>query len=146
MPALARDFEVIAVDQRGMGLSDKPQGGYDTGTQARELIGLIDALGHQRFAVIGHDIAPDVQSVVIPDTSHFLAEESPEELRLAIVVLAPLLAVAALVTLAAAILAIPYLLVRSIRSIRSHRAAPAPESAAADTARPRAVAASRPLG
>jgi pimeloyl-ACP methyl ester carboxylesterase len=30
MPALARDFEVIAVDQRGMGLSDKPEGGYDT--------------------------------------------------------------------------------------------------------------------
>jgi pimeloyl-ACP methyl ester carboxylesterase len=55
MPALARDFEVIAVDQRGMGLSDKPTGGYDTGTQARDLIGLMDALGHQRFAVIGHD-------------------------------------------------------------------------------------------
>ena len=27
MPALARDFEVIAVDQRGMGLTDKPQDG-----------------------------------------------------------------------------------------------------------------------
>jgi hypothetical protein len=26
-----------------MGLSDKPQGGYDTGTQARDLIGLMDA-------------------------------------------------------------------------------------------------------
>jgi pimeloyl-ACP methyl ester carboxylesterase len=25
MPALARDFEIIAVDQRGMGLSDKPE-------------------------------------------------------------------------------------------------------------------------
>jgi pimeloyl-ACP methyl ester carboxylesterase len=55
MPALARDFEVIAVDQRGIGLSDKPQGGYDTGAQARDLIGLMDALGHERFAVIGHD-------------------------------------------------------------------------------------------
>jgi hypothetical protein len=30
MPALARDFEVIAVDQRGIGLSDKPEDGYDT--------------------------------------------------------------------------------------------------------------------
>ena len=55
MPALARDFEVIAVDQRGMGLSDKRDGGYDTGTQARDLIGLMDALGHERFAVVGHD-------------------------------------------------------------------------------------------
>jgi pimeloyl-ACP methyl ester carboxylesterase len=55
MPALARGFEVIAVDQRGMGLSDKPQDGYDTGTQAGDLVALMDALGHERFAVVGHD-------------------------------------------------------------------------------------------
>ena len=40
MPALAQDFEVIAVDQRGMGLSDKPAGGYDTGIQAGDLVAL----------------------------------------------------------------------------------------------------------
>src|SRR5918994_1310803 len=34
MPQLARDFEVIAVDQRGIGLTDKPRDGYDTGTLA----------------------------------------------------------------------------------------------------------------
>jgi pimeloyl-ACP methyl ester carboxylesterase len=55
MPALARDFEVIAVDQRGIGLSDKPEEGYDTGTLANDLAGLMDALGHQRFAVVGVD-------------------------------------------------------------------------------------------
>jgi pimeloyl-ACP methyl ester carboxylesterase len=55
MPALARDFEVIAVDQRGIGLSDKPQDGYDTGTLAQDLVALMDALGHERFAVAGHD-------------------------------------------------------------------------------------------
>jgi pimeloyl-ACP methyl ester carboxylesterase len=55
MPALARGLEVIAVDQRGMGLSDKPQDGYDTGTQAGDLVALMDALGHERFAVVGHD-------------------------------------------------------------------------------------------
>jgi pimeloyl-ACP methyl ester carboxylesterase len=55
MPALARDFEVIAVDQRGIGLSDKPQDGYDAGTLAGDLVALMDALGHQRFAVVGHD-------------------------------------------------------------------------------------------
>ena len=32
MPALARDFTVVAPDQRGCGLSSKPQDGYDTGT------------------------------------------------------------------------------------------------------------------
>jgi pimeloyl-ACP methyl ester carboxylesterase len=55
MPALARGFEVIAVDQRGIGLSDKPQDGYDTGTLADDLVALMDALGHERFAVVGHD-------------------------------------------------------------------------------------------
>jgi pimeloyl-ACP methyl ester carboxylesterase len=55
MPALARDFEVIAVDQRGRGLSDKPAGGYDTGTLAGDMVALMDVLGHERFAVVGHD-------------------------------------------------------------------------------------------
>jgi len=55
MPALARDFTVIAVDQRGIGLSDKPADGYDTGTLANDLVALMDALGHERFAVVGHD-------------------------------------------------------------------------------------------
>ncbi|RPI20915.1 MAG: alpha/beta hydrolase [Acidobacteria bacterium] len=55
MPALARNFQVIAVDQRGMGLTDKPQDGYDSGTLALDLVALMDALGHQRFALVGHD-------------------------------------------------------------------------------------------
>ena len=55
MPALARDFEVIAVDQRGIGLSDKPENGYDTRTLANDMTGLMDALGHQQFAVVGVD-------------------------------------------------------------------------------------------
>ena len=37
MPALARDFTVIAPDQRGCGLSGKPGDGYDTGTLAGDL-------------------------------------------------------------------------------------------------------------
>ncbi|HET9737873.1 MAG TPA: alpha/beta hydrolase, partial [Solirubrobacteraceae bacterium] len=48
-------FEVVAVDQRGMGLSDKPRDGYDAGTLAGDLVALMDALGHERFAVVGHD-------------------------------------------------------------------------------------------
>jgi pimeloyl-ACP methyl ester carboxylesterase len=55
MPALARDFEVIAVDQRGVGRSAKPARGYDTGSLADDLVALMDALGHERFAVVGHD-------------------------------------------------------------------------------------------
>jgi pimeloyl-ACP methyl ester carboxylesterase len=55
MPALARDFFVVAPDQRGCGLSGKPAGGYDTGTLAADLAALMDGLGHGRFAVAGHD-------------------------------------------------------------------------------------------
>jgi pimeloyl-ACP methyl ester carboxylesterase len=55
MPALARQFEVIAVDQRGIGLSGRPEEGYDAGTLANDLAGLMDALGHERFAVVGVD-------------------------------------------------------------------------------------------
>ena len=55
MPALAHDFSVVAPDQRGTGLSGKPADGYDTGTLASDLVALMDALGHQRFAVAGHD-------------------------------------------------------------------------------------------
>jgi pimeloyl-ACP methyl ester carboxylesterase len=55
MPALARDFTVIAPDQRGCGLSARPADGYDTGTLAGDLAALMDALGHERFAVAGHD-------------------------------------------------------------------------------------------
>jgi pimeloyl-ACP methyl ester carboxylesterase len=55
MPALAQDFEVVAPDQRGIGLTDKPDGGYDPATLANDLVALMDALGHERFAVIGTD-------------------------------------------------------------------------------------------
>ncbi len=67
MPALARDFQVIAVDQRGIGLSDKPAGGYDTGTLAGDLVALMDALGHQRFAVAGHDTGFAIGSALAAD-------------------------------------------------------------------------------
>jgi pimeloyl-ACP methyl ester carboxylesterase len=55
MPELAKDFQVIAPDQRGIGLTDKPQDGYDPATLANDLVALMDALGHTRFAVVGTD-------------------------------------------------------------------------------------------
>lgn len=56
MPRLAEHFRVVAVDPRGVGRSDKPQGGYDLGTVAAELRTLMRALGHDRFLMAGHDI------------------------------------------------------------------------------------------
>src|SRR5882672_2316127 len=67
MPALARDYHVVAVDQRGIGLSDIPADGYDTGTLAGDLVKVMDALGHCRFALIGHDTGMPVSYALAAD-------------------------------------------------------------------------------
>lgn len=73
MPELAKHFTVIAVDQRGIGLTDKPKGGYDTATLADDLVALMDALGHKRFAVVGHDTGMII--------SYALAADHPERVE-----------------------------------------------------------------
>jgi pimeloyl-ACP methyl ester carboxylesterase len=55
MPELAKSYTVVAVDQRGIGLSDKPATGYDNGNLAKDLASLMTALGYAKFAVAGHD-------------------------------------------------------------------------------------------
>jgi pimeloyl-ACP methyl ester carboxylesterase len=82
MPALARDFTVIAVDQRGMGLTEKPKSGYDSATLANDLVALMDALGHERFSVVGLDTG-----MVI---SYALAADHPERVARLVVGEAPL--------------------------------------------------------
>jgi pimeloyl-ACP methyl ester carboxylesterase len=67
MPALAGDFSVVAVDQRGIGLSGKPTGGYDTATLASDLVALMDALGHQRFALYGTDVGMPIAYALAAD-------------------------------------------------------------------------------
>ena len=81
MPALARDFTVIAVDQRGIGLSDKPQSGYDAGTQAKDMVALMEALGHQRFAMVGFDTGMPI--------GYALAADHPDRLERLVVGEAP---------------------------------------------------------
>ncbi|HYI48336.1 MAG TPA: alpha/beta hydrolase [Allosphingosinicella sp.] len=56
-PALARDFRVVAPDQRGFAGSDKPEGveQYRTERIVEDLIALADALGLERFTLVGHD-------------------------------------------------------------------------------------------
>ena len=72
MPTLARDFTVVAVDQRGIGLSDKPQGGYDAGSEANDMVALMEALGHRRFAMVGFDTGMPI--------AYALASDHPERL------------------------------------------------------------------
>ena len=55
-PELAADYHVIAYDQRGHGLSDKPATGYDFETVAADLDNLLEALGlaNKSFMLAGH--------------------------------------------------------------------------------------------
>ena len=82
IPALAREFEVIAVDQRGIGLSDKPADGYDTGSLADDLVALMAALGHDRFALYGTDTGMPI--------AYALAADHPERVERLVVSEAPL--------------------------------------------------------
>lgn len=82
MPALAKDFEVIAPDHRGMGLSGKPRDGYDVGTLAADMAALMDALGHETFALYGTDIGMPI--------AYALAADNPERVARLVVSEAPL--------------------------------------------------------
>jgi pimeloyl-ACP methyl ester carboxylesterase len=57
---LARDFTVVCPDLRGYGDSDKPPADgdhdrYSKRTMAADIVGLMHELGHERFALVGHD-------------------------------------------------------------------------------------------
>ena len=67
MPALARDFKVVAADQRGIGLSDKPEEGYDSATLANDFVGLMESLGYDEFAVVGVDTGMLIAYAVAAD-------------------------------------------------------------------------------
>ena len=60
IPVLAERFQVIAPDMRGFGYSDKPLSGYDTRTAASDIYELARSLGHERVALVGHDIGARV--------------------------------------------------------------------------------------
>src|SRR5258707_4119174 len=67
IPVLAEaGFRVVAPDQRGYARSDKPTGiaAYTLDALADDVIGLADALGRDRFAVVGHDWGGGVASHV----------------------------------------------------------------------------------
>jgi pimeloyl-ACP methyl ester carboxylesterase len=53
---LARDHTVIVPDLRGLGLSAKPEGGFDKKTQAGDVAGVLDALKIESVDLVTHDI------------------------------------------------------------------------------------------
>ena len=56
MPQLAAHFRVVAVDLPGLGDSDFPKEGYDTGSIALHLDAVLDAFGARDCLLVTHDI------------------------------------------------------------------------------------------
>jgi pimeloyl-ACP methyl ester carboxylesterase len=79
---LAKDHTVIGPDLRGMGLSDRPEAGYDKKTQGRDIAGVLDALSIDRADLVTHDIGNMV--------GYALAAEAPDRITRFVVIDAPL--------------------------------------------------------
>jgi haloacetate dehalogenase len=89
-PALAERFNVVASDLRGYGDSDKPpttadHAPYSKRAMAADQVGLMRALGHERFHVVGHDRGARVAHRMAMDHVHAVT-------RLAVLDIAPTLA------------------------------------------------------
>ncbi|HEX8762883.1 MAG TPA: alpha/beta hydrolase [Candidatus Saccharimonadales bacterium] len=59
-PELTKKYKVVCPDLRGYGLSDKPKGdekhtAYSKRTMAKDIYELMKKLGHEKFAIVGHD-------------------------------------------------------------------------------------------
>lgn len=74
MQALAEQgFQAIAVDPPGLGNSDRPERGYDTGNIADVLHRTMQGLGLTRYHVVGHDVGMWV--------GYALASDQPQAVR-----------------------------------------------------------------
>jgi pimeloyl-ACP methyl ester carboxylesterase len=54
IPHLEPNHRVIALDLKGFGWTDRPEGDYDPDTQAQLVFGLLDELGVDQTAVVAH--------------------------------------------------------------------------------------------
>ena len=88
---LAPHFDVILVDARGHGLSDKPEQGYSADDHAEDLYGLIQGLDIEQPVLYGHSMGartvtrvaakyPEVPRAVILEDPVFIIPMKPEEM------------------------------------------------------------------
>ncbi|WP_262270093.1 alpha/beta fold hydrolase [Microvirga yunnanensis] len=79
---LVRDHTVVVPDLRGLGLSSKPEAGFDKKTQAGDVAGVLDALQIDRADLVTHDIGNMV--------GYAFAVQHPERVRRFVLIDAPL--------------------------------------------------------
>ena len=65
IPGLARHFQVIAFDNRGVGQSDQPAGPYTAQMLADDTAGLLNALGIKKAAVMGHSMGGFIAQALV---------------------------------------------------------------------------------
>jgi N-formylmaleamate deformylase len=78
--ALAPDHDVVMVDARGHGQSAAPPDGYDSGTQAADLWGVITTLGLRKPAILGHSMGAGTALALAglyPDVPRAIILEDP---------------------------------------------------------------------
>lgn len=73
VPLLAREYQVIVPDLRGMGSSSKPHDGYDTDNVADDIRELVHHLGYSEILLAGHDWGAA--------TAYSYAAQHPDEVR-----------------------------------------------------------------
>ena len=78
---LESDYDIIMVDARGHGLSDKPEAGYTADDHADDLAALIEALALEQPRVLGHSMGARTTSTLAhkrPDlVSRIVLEDPP---------------------------------------------------------------------
>lgn len=72
MTRLADRHALLAPDLRGFGDSSKPTGPWGADDHARDMLGMLDALGIERVGIVGHDVGGAVMQV--------LARREPERI------------------------------------------------------------------
>ena len=83
MQALAaQGFMAIAVDPPGLGDSDRPEQGYDTGSVARTLHQVMAQLGFNRYHLVGHDVGMWIAYALACDVVTADGRHSQVELRM----------------------------------------------------------------
>ena len=72
--ALEKEYDIIMVDARGHGESDRPEDGYSPDDHADDLAGLIEGLGLEKPRVMGHSMGASTVSNLASHYPHLVGK------------------------------------------------------------------------